>query len=713
MPPSEPTDSAARHVERGSVTIGVVTALAEEAVAVKRFIEDIKELRIDEDPNQYHVGYLASSDRARPHRVALVQMPEDNTRNAAATCTELLRTFQGIRCVLMVGIAGGVPAPRQPVRHVRLGDVVVAIGGIVDYGHVRQVDGADVVRRSVDGMCVDLVRAVNLLRQGEIEGRPSTWGRLAPEPDLPLANFTRPPDHTDRLVISGEPMQHPDPALTGHRPGWPKAHYGPIGSGDVLMRDARRRDELAERYGILAVEMEGSGIAAGARLRGVQWFMVRGISDYCDEEKNDRWQRYASLMAASYTRTVLSLCRPFPSWPAAPRSGVLALVGNPERDDIIRLLSEIPGLDPRSLWHAAAGELAQLPEQPLRTIGDVFDHLSELNADDGLPPAVALLEEAAARADEFHARLLHRRAEALASRLYASEPLQRRRRKLTDAGTLDASASNQGAGWDGSARPCLVIQVVPDGIDARRCVTNYWIQNRSGPWQPEPGGEAVEGLVDALESVLEQFVQRAERAWRSSLEPIAIEFLLPTELLNMPVEWLSADLDSVVPAPLCATYEVVLRSLDRMRAEYHHRVWLNRWQVMWQAPGAHQVLWGDGSNSDLTHWGAHLQFATETGVVILSAAPDSEPGRRELGLALSAGVAVILWDRRGPVGADDRPTIRQLAEGDPGHLLQMLRQLRAEAATASPETASTHLGRHLAVLWDDPNRLIDLRGAGQ
>src|SRR5262249_52882952 len=96
-------------------------------------------------------------------------------------------------------------------------------------------------------------------------------------------------------------------------------HYGAIGSSDQLVRDELWRNELARRYYIRAVEMEASGIAAGATLRGASWFVVRGIADYCDLQKNNRWHAYASFVAAAYMRALLgagpNLSRPAGSGP--------------------------------------------------------------------------------------------------------------------------------------------------------------------------------------------------------------------------------------------------------------------------------------------------------------------------------------------------------------------------------------------------------------
>ena len=40
----------------------------------------------------------------------------------------------------------------------------------------------------------------------------------------------------------------------------PKIHYGTIGSGSLVIRNAALRDLLGERFGILCVEMEAAGL---------------------------------------------------------------------------------------------------------------------------------------------------------------------------------------------------------------------------------------------------------------------------------------------------------------------------------------------------------------------------------------------------------------------------------------------------------------------
>jgi nucleoside phosphorylase len=131
-------------------------------------------------------------------------------------------------------------------------------------------------------------------------------------------------------------------------PGRPKVHYAAIGSADVLLRDEVRRDEvrrdeIAATHQIMAVEMEGSGVAAGSALHGVQWFVVRGVVDYCENPgKNDVWHAHSSLAAAAYVRALLARCHPFtPSTartahPGQPATAPAAETAAAEVLDLIR-----------------------------------------------------------------------------------------------------------------------------------------------------------------------------------------------------------------------------------------------------------------------------------------------------------------------------------------------------------------------------------------
>jgi nucleoside phosphorylase len=61
-------------------------------------------------------------------------------------------------------------------------------------------------------------------------------------------------------------------------------HRGTIAAGKKAMKDGEDRDRLAKTDNILCFEME----AAGA-LNDFPCLVIRGIPDYSDSHKNDKW----------------------------------------------------------------------------------------------------------------------------------------------------------------------------------------------------------------------------------------------------------------------------------------------------------------------------------------------------------------------------------------------------------------------------------------
>jgi nucleoside phosphorylase len=268
-------------------SVAILTAMACEfaaVTAVLRRAHPVVEAPVG-DPNNYLAGELPSRDPAAVHQVVTTVLPYDGNRSAAAVATDVLRSFPTIRCVIFSGIAGGVPDAGRPGDGVRLGDVLVAVDGIVDYDHTATVDGEEWLRRHLQGLSADMLRAVQELRAAYSD------------PGLPL--------HREMDRVTDPRFARPDDQDESLR-----VHFGAIGSAERLLRDADRRDQLARSYGIKGVEMEGSGLAVGASLRGVPWFVVRGVSDYCDNLKDRVWQDYAALTAAAFVAVLLRHSRP-------------------------------------------------------------------------------------------------------------------------------------------------------------------------------------------------------------------------------------------------------------------------------------------------------------------------------------------------------------------------------------------------------------------
>ena len=277
---------------------------------MRSFIGDQRSGNIAGDRADYLIGTLPSADPGRIHTVVMTMLAETGNIAAASASASLLRSYRSVRCLLMVGIGAGVPDLIRPERHVRLGDIVVA-RGVAQYDNVRENDDGPVPRWTFPPPSPLLRRRARLLQADEMTGdRP--WEDLLAAQIRLFPLFARPPESADVLYSpdgSGRRVYHPDMAMSGHRPGQPKVHTGLIASGDRSLRSARKRDELAALYGVLAIEMEGMGVGYAGFCDGAEWFVVRGISDYGDRHVTSAWRAYASMAAAAYVRALFAITR--------------------------------------------------------------------------------------------------------------------------------------------------------------------------------------------------------------------------------------------------------------------------------------------------------------------------------------------------------------------------------------------------------------------
>jgi nucleoside phosphorylase len=298
-------------------TFGIVTALREERTAMQVLLDNPRRHPVGGDRAHYVLGTLPSADPSRPHQVVLTVLGETGTQAAANACANLARSFATVNCVIMTGIAAGVPDRARPERHVRLGDIVVGSWGVVDYDHVVDRPGESTPRQPhpvPSPLLVHCAKELQVAEELAANGQGMrSWERWISVGASSLESYGRPGAHNDRLFAADSdtrPVPHPPRRVSGHRPGQPKVHLGVIGSGDRALRSIEKRDELATRFGLLAVEMEATGIGKAGFSNGLEWFVVRGISDYGDQRTDDTWRRYASLAAAAYVRALLAECSP-------------------------------------------------------------------------------------------------------------------------------------------------------------------------------------------------------------------------------------------------------------------------------------------------------------------------------------------------------------------------------------------------------------------
>ncbi len=88
--------------------------------------------------------------------------------------------------------------------------------------------------------------------------------------------------------------------------GAPESHFGPVLSGEKVLADALVFDQLRRDWPTaVGLEMEGLGVATAAHRNGTGFLLVKGVSDFADNGKNDLWRDYAAHAAARFVGAVL------------------------------------------------------------------------------------------------------------------------------------------------------------------------------------------------------------------------------------------------------------------------------------------------------------------------------------------------------------------------------------------------------------------------
>jgi nucleoside phosphorylase len=284
-------------------TLGILTALDHEFVAMKAMLDQPKDYDVPRADVRYVLGQIRSSNGG-VHQVVLA-LGDMGESLAAIHGAQMLGRFPTLNSVLMVGIAGGVPNPAKPDEHVRLGDVVVSDRyGVLQYDYAKQTSEGIKVRSAPRPPSSKLLQYVRFLNVGVLEGRHPWEGHL--REGLTALGWTRPADSSDFLGRTADPrgqVQHPDDPK--RRPGQPRAFLGLIASSNILLKDSAKRDSLRDQFGAKAIEMETAGLADAAWIQEIGYLGIRGICDYCDDNKNDLWQPYAAMAAAAYVRALL------------------------------------------------------------------------------------------------------------------------------------------------------------------------------------------------------------------------------------------------------------------------------------------------------------------------------------------------------------------------------------------------------------------------
>ncbi|KAJ5225481.1 hypothetical protein N7468_006706 [Penicillium chermesinum] len=229
----------------------------------------------------------------------------------------MVRTFCSLRIGLMVGIGSGLPSATHDIR---LGDIVIGspegpYGGVIQYdmGKVT-TDGLFERTELLNSPPKALLDAVNQLTANTLSGHSlyqAYLQRAIGRNARTRENFVPHDAQSDRLFQTKH--NHPMEARTcDDCPAeWeefrserydsdPQFHYGIIASGNMIIKNGKARDQLAETTGALCYETATAGL-----MEDFPCLVIRGICDYADSHGYKSWAGYAALAAASYTKELL------------------------------------------------------------------------------------------------------------------------------------------------------------------------------------------------------------------------------------------------------------------------------------------------------------------------------------------------------------------------------------------------------------------------
>lgn len=274
--------------------------------------------------NIYEFGSAAG------HNIVLASCHQSMTGNinVSSITATLFKMFPNIRMVLFVGICGGVPQPdlfSYPLNDLRLGDVVVGWPTSADrrgpgiyhqYGRSQvdefEITGTIYKLHTVVSNALPLLKLDHDLGQStfhehmaKLQSHGQLGGRFK-HPGLEHDKLFQPHykhvgDYTSNCkdcdrhkLVERIPRDESLKDLFIY-------HQGRIAIGNSVIIDGEKRDSISEQGGqVLCIEMEAAGVKLNSR-----YLVIRGISDYADSHKSNRWRSYAAAKAVVFARELL------------------------------------------------------------------------------------------------------------------------------------------------------------------------------------------------------------------------------------------------------------------------------------------------------------------------------------------------------------------------------------------------------------------------
>ncbi len=188
----------------------------------------------------------------------------------------------------------------------------------------------------------------------------------------------------------------------------------------------------------------------------------------------------------------------------------------------------------------------------------------------------------------------------------------------------------------------------------------------------------------------------------SSSSRLTIEIFLPLELINEAVDSWELENEFGVSLKLSSQYKVVVRSTERLLPTYsrYKGFWQEKWQTLQKiiknSVCSAFVLW---SEDDLKKLFVELKKENKIGIKLQKTPIQTGKGS-VFAVILSTATPVALWLRW------HLPECNQQVDGLLRCCIEQLTNTVAEQRLeAIPEPENSHIGHHISLLWEDPERL--------
>ncbi|MYV53348.1 hypothetical protein [Streptomyces sp. SID3212] len=347
-----------------------------------------------------------------------------------------------------------------------------------------------------------------------------------------------------------------------------------------------------------------------------------------------------------------------------------------------RILRRWEGRGWRSAFMEAAGPAAVLPPKNLLEAAELLEDLG--GAAHGTPPLVDFVLILADRSDGYEREQALDWAGAVAVRLGVPVLLYRRPPVAVREEVF------------------LVLRLQPYLPERPDFLLSVWLGYGGERWIPLVHEDQPQ-RIERIAARMGEFLRTAQEY--ADTGPARVEFMLPGELMNLPVDqWLVRLTDTGPGRPLGSVCPVVVRDQERTRDPEARSAWRRKWQRLRDDEPATRssVLWLDAA-APVGHGALMDQLDPALAVLVTGGAQRDAPdaGLAEpVKLALRSGVPVMMWDRRNADGREFRSVASHLlSEGGVGGLPRTVLALRRSAMTAHHD----HPGAHLTLFWDDPD----------